>query len=175
MRCSTTHLTLITERMNAPFTASEDKVVREIKYREAKKRMLPMLPRIAAIGFIICIFTVVAVKSYIGLDTKTALICILLPTPLMLAHLWITPLRIRYEGSKWTMKENKIQMRDGFYIPAKGFQMWSFSVEDFKESEGYRVVTLKAQSGLSKTIVLNDSNLIDALIDYLKNKGVIQS
>ena len=161
--------------MNAQFSVSEDKAVREFKYREAKKKILPSIPRIALVGFSICISVVVAMRSTIGLDDRTALICILVPTPLMLAYTWASPLMVRYAATKWTMKEKKIQMNDGFYIPAKGFQMWSYSVKNFDGLEGYQTLTLKARGGLSKAIVLNDSTLIERLIDYLKTQGVNQS
>ncbi len=161
--------------MNPPFSVSEDRAVRDFKYREVKEKILPSIPRIALNGFSICIAVVVAIKSTIGLDDKTALICILVPTPPMLLYIWAYPLMIRYGTSKWTMKETKIQMNDGFYIPVKEFQLWSYSVESFEGIEGYQALVLRAKNGRSKGIVLNDSALIANLIEYLTLKGVNQS
>ena len=133
-----------------------------------------MLPRVAVVGFGISVLAVIVMNQLVGLDLRTSVLCILLPTPMMLAVLCSSPIVARYADSKWTIKEKKIQMSDGFYIPAKRFQMWSYSVQDFEESEGYQIVTLKAQKGLSKSIVLNDSTLVSKLVDYLKTQGVNQ-
>jgi hypothetical protein len=166
---------LFTERMHEPLTVSEDTTIREIKARKEKKRIRPMLPRVAVVGFGICILVVIAANQIVGLDLKTSIICVLIPTPVMLAFLWASPLFTRYADSKWTMKEKKIQMSDGFYIPEKRFNLWDYSVEEFQDCEGYKVVTLKTKNGLSKAIVLKDPTLIERLIDYLETKGVNQS
>lgn len=157
--------------MHEPFTVSEDSTIREIKFRKEKKRIRPMLPRVAAVGFGICILVVVAVNQSVGLDFRTVLLCILFPTPMMLLFLLASPLVSRYAGSKWTVKENKIQMSDGFFIPAKTYHMWYYSVWEFPECKGYQIVSLR-NGGISKNITLKDSELLERLVDYLNDKGV---
>lgn len=161
--------------MHEPFTVSEDSTIREIKSQKEKKRMRPMLPRVAAAGFGICLLVVIAINQAIGLDFRTFILCILVPTPMMLLLLWVSPLISRYADSKWTIKEKKIQMSDGFYIPEKAYHMWNYSLSESTECEGYKVVALRNSGGILKKINLKDPELLDRLVAYLKDKGVNQS
>ncbi|MEM7791309.1 MAG: hypothetical protein AAF546_07900 [Verrucomicrobiota bacterium] len=161
--------------MHEPFSVLEDKTVREFRYQAAKKKIHPSLLRIALVGFTICFAVVVALRTTIGFDNKTALTAIVVPTLIMMLYLWALPLRVRYESTKWTMKENRIQMNDGFYITTKRFQIWSYTVVDFYPLEGYQSIKLEAKNGQTKNIILSDSTLITKVLDYFKDNGLKQS
>ncbi|ADE55903.1 hypothetical protein Caka_2890 [Coraliomargarita akajimensis DSM 45221] len=133
-----------------------------------------MIPRIAVVGFSLCALVTGLVYTNFGLDTETTLVCLLVPTPLMISFLYFSAYMTKFADSKWTLREHKIVVSDGFYIPSKLYQLWSYSIHESEEHAGYQTVALSHKSGTTKQIQLKVSEEIARLENYFIEKGMIR-